>query len=92
MIRVSSCPAYWRTICHNKRCIHKFPDWPPGARTTSGKLSDTRFSCIAIFWASLSEFHHQILYVASQRVFIFCCLFRYELSPETFGYIRVFHG
>jgi hypothetical protein len=29
-------------------CIQKFPDWPPGARTTKVQFSAIRCSCIAI--------------------------------------------
>jgi hypothetical protein len=36
-------------------CIHKFTDWPPGARTAMVQLSATRCSCIAIVSQS-SEF------------------------------------
>jgi hypothetical protein len=51
-------------------CIQKFPDWPPGARTSNGKLSATRCSCIAILWVSLVSFAAIILYFGSQRLFI----------------------
>jgi hypothetical protein len=54
------------------------------------QLSATRCSCIAILWLSLVRFSAISLYVASQRVFFFCkCIFRYRLSPETFGYTLV---
>jgi hypothetical protein len=52
-------------------CIHKFSDWPPGARTSMAQLSATRCSCIAILWVSLVSFATITLYAASQRVFIF---------------------
>jgi hypothetical protein len=53
------------------------------------QLSATRCSCIAILWVSLVSFAAMTLCVASQRVY--CCkhIFRYRLSPETFGYILV---
>jgi hypothetical protein len=40
---------------------------PPGPRTANGKLSATRYSCIAILWVSLVSFAAITLYVASQR-------------------------
>jgi len=43
-----------------RRCIQKFPGWPPGARTANG----------IILWASLVSFAYKTLCVASQRVFI----------------------
>jgi hypothetical protein len=52
------------------------------------QLSATRCSCIAILWVSLLSFAVIILCVASQWVYC-CCLFRYRLSPETFGYTLV---
>jgi hypothetical protein len=36
------------------------------------------------------SFTAKTLFVASQRVFIIICLFRYRLSPETFGYTLVY--
>jgi hypothetical protein len=53
------------------------------------QLSVTKCSCIAVLWVSLVSFAAITLCVDSQRVFI-CCLFRYRLSPETFGYSLVY--
>jgi hypothetical protein len=53
-------------------------------------LSATGCSCIAILWVSQVSFAAIKLYVAS-RVFIVVCVFRYRLSPETFGYTLVHH-
>jgi hypothetical protein len=48
------------------------------------QLSATRCSCIAIFVSQYSEFCcHNPLCCFSTSV---CCLFRYGVSPETFGY------
>jgi hypothetical protein len=58
-----------------RRCIQKFPDWPPGARTEMVHLSAPRFCCIAILWVSLVSFATLTLYVASQRVFIFVSIY-----------------
>jgi hypothetical protein len=52
------------------------------------QLSATRCSCIAILWVSLVSFAAITLCVTSQRS-VYCCLFRYRLSPETFGYTLV---
>jgi hypothetical protein len=55
------------------------------------QLSATGCSCIAILCVSLVSFSAITLCVASQRVFIFCCLFRYRLSPGNFWiYPRMF--
>jgi hypothetical protein len=54
------------------------------------QLSATRCSCTAISWVSLVSFAAITLCVASQRVFIVVKrIFRYRLSPETFGYSLV---
>jgi hypothetical protein len=53
---------------HLRRCIQKFPDCLPGARTDNGKLSATRCSCIDILWVSRVSFAVVTLCVASQRV------------------------
>jgi hypothetical protein len=55
------------------------------------QLSATRCSCIAILWVSLVSFVAITLCVTSQRVFIVVTrIFRYRLSPETFGYTLVY--
>jgi len=70
-------------------CNQKFPDWPSGARTANDKLSAPRCSCIAILWVILvSFFRHNPLCCFSTSVC--CCLCRYRLSPETFGYVFVY--
>jgi hypothetical protein len=54
------------------------------------ELSATMCSCIVILWVSLVSFvAHNPLYCFSTSVF--CCkrIFRYRLSPETFGYTFV---
>jgi hypothetical protein len=53
------------------------------------QLSATRCSCIAILLVSIVSFAAITLRVASQRVFIVVCSFRYRLSPETSGYTHV---
>jgi len=57
-------------VTHVQGCIQKFPDWTPEARTATGKLSATRWSCIAIFLVSLVSCATITLCVASQLVFI----------------------
>jgi hypothetical protein len=56
------------------------------------QLSATGCSCIVILWVSLVSFAAITPCVASQRVFVCCCLFRHRLSPETFGYTLVQTG
>jgi hypothetical protein len=52
------------------------------------QLCATRCSCIAILWVSPVGFAcHNSLCCFSTSVY--CCLFRYRLSPGTFGYILV---
>jgi hypothetical protein len=56
------------------------------------QLSATRCSCIAILWVSLVSLATITLCVTSQRVIPKVkCIFRYWLSPETFGYTLVCH-
>jgi hypothetical protein len=63
-------------------CIHKFPDWPPGARTALG---------VAILWACLVSFAAITLCVASQRVFNVVVYFvmtqsgNFRIHPRTFS-------
>jgi len=52
--------------------------------------SATRCGCVAILLVIQVSFAAITLCVASQRVC--CCLFRYRLSPETFGYTVVLTG
>jgi hypothetical protein len=53
------------------------------------QLSATRCSCFAVLWACL--FRHNTLCCFSTSVYCCCCyLYRYQLSPETFGYTLVY--
>jgi hypothetical protein len=64
-------------------CIQKFPDWPPGARTGTALCHYVQL--YRYFVSQSSEFcRHNPLRCFSTSVC--CCLFRYRLSPETFGY------
>jgi hypothetical protein len=59
------------------------------------QLSATRCSCIAIIVSQSSEScRHNTLCCFSTSVYCYCCLFRYRLSPETFGYtlVRTLNG
>jgi hypothetical protein len=49
--------------------------------------SATRCSCIVILLSQSSEFcrHNPLCCFPS----VYCCLFRYRISPETFGYTLV---
>jgi hypothetical protein len=71
-------------------CIQKFPDRPPGARTANGMTLCHYVQLYRYFVSQFSEFcHHNPL-----RCFltsVCCCkrIFRYRLSPETFGYTLI---
>jgi hypothetical protein len=70
-------------------CIQKFPDWPHGARTANGTAVCHNVKLYCYFVSQSSEFYrYNLLYCFSTSV---CCrcLFRYRLSPETFGYTLV---
>jgi hypothetical protein len=68
----------------------KFPDWPPGARSANGTALCPQMQLCRYFVSQPSEFcRHNPLLCFSTRVYCYCCLFRYGLSPETFGYILV---
>jgi hypothetical protein len=56
-----------------RRCIQKFPDWPPGARTANG----TALCQLYRYFVSQSSefFRHNPLCCFSTSVY--CCLFRY---------------
>jgi hypothetical protein len=68
-------------------CIQKFPDWPPGARTTNSTSLCHYVQLRRYFVSQCSEFcRHNTLCCISTSVY--CCkrIFRYRISPETFGY------
>jgi len=69
-------------------CIQKFPDWPPGARTTNITAFWYQVQLCRYFVSQSFEFcRHNPLCCFSTCVC--CCWFRYGLSPETFGYALV---
>jgi hypothetical protein len=85
--RIHSSPI---TTMHNmfrylfliRGCTQKFPEWRPGARTANG----TALCHYRYFVSKPSEFcRYNALCCFSMNVYC-CCLFRYWLSPETFGY------
>jgi hypothetical protein len=62
-------------------CILKFPDWPPGSENCNWYSSPPLGAVVSPF----CEFcRHNPLCCFSTSVY--CYLFRYRLSPETFGY------
>jgi hypothetical protein len=68
--------------------IQKFPDWPPGARTANSTALCHYVQLYRYFVSQSSEFcRHNPSCCFSTSVY--CCLFRYRLSPETFGYTFV---
>jgi hypothetical protein len=73
---------------HTGTFVQKFPDWPPGARTANGTALCHKVQLYRYFVNQSSEFcRHNPLCCFSTSVY--CCLFRYRLSPETFGYTLV---
>jgi hypothetical protein len=67
--------------------IQKFPDWPPGARTANCTAVCHYVQLYRYFVSQSSKFYrHNTLCCFSTSVY--CCkhIFRYRLSPETFGY------
>jgi hypothetical protein len=70
-------------------CIHKFLDWPPGARTANGTALCHYMQLYCYFMSLPSEFcHHNPLHCCSMSAY-YCHLFHYWLSLETFGYTLV---
>jgi hypothetical protein len=87
--------AYVDELFNNKirGCVKKFPDRPPGARTTNGTALCHQVQLYRYFVCQSSEFcRHNRLCCFSVSVHFCCCLFRYRPSPETFGYTLVFYS
>jgi hypothetical protein len=81
--------GYIHTCIDLRRCIQKFPDWPPRARTANGTALSLG-AVLSLFVSHSSEFcSHITLCCFSTRVYYYCCLFRHRLNPETFGYTLV---
>jgi hypothetical protein len=73
-----------------RRCIQKFPDWPPGARTANGTALCHYVQLYRYFMSQSSEFW-RFNPLCSFSTSVYCCsLFRYRLRPETFGYSLVY--
>jgi hypothetical protein len=84
--------------CHNpedhdmnisiRECIHKFLDWPPGARIANGTALCHQMQSYRYFVSQSSEFclHNPLCCFLMSVCF---CLFRYRLSLESFGYTLV---
>jgi len=71
-------------------CTQKFPDWPPGARTANGTVFLHWVQFYRYFMSQSREFcHRNPLCCFSASVYCCKCIFRYRLSPETFGYTLV---
>jgi hypothetical protein len=76
-------------MSHIWECIQKFPDCPPGARPSNDTALCHYVQLYHYFVSQSSEFcRHNPLFCFSTSVYC-CCLFRYWLSPETFGYTLV---
>jgi hypothetical protein len=74
------------------RMYQKFPDWPLGARTANGTALCHYVQLYHYYVSQSNEFcRHNPLCYFSTSVYFYYCLFRYLLSPETFGYTLVYH-
>jgi len=65
-----------------RRCIQKFPDWPPGARTANGTVLCHRLQLYHSFVSQSSEFcsHNPLCCFWTS---VYCrCLFRYDSVRE----------
>jgi hypothetical protein len=87
-LRISVATSLYFNI---RGCIQKFPDLPPGARTANGTTLCYYVQLYRHFVSQSSEFcRHNTICFFSTGVYCYCCcccccLFRYRLSPETFG-------
>jgi len=71
-------------------CIQKFPDWPPGARTANGTALCHWVQLHRYFVSRSSEWcRHNPLCCFSTSNTKGRHIFRYRISPETFGYTLV---
>jgi hypothetical protein len=69
--------------------VSRFPNWSPGARTANDTALCHWVQLYRYLVSQSSEFcRHNPLCCFSTSVCC-CCLFRYRLSPETFGYTLV---
>jgi hypothetical protein len=93
-IGIKKCSILWpvtslsrgATMCIDTRVYQKFPDWSPGARTANGTAFCHEVQFYRYFVSQSNEFcRHNPLCCFSTSV-CSCCLFRYRLSSETFGY------
>jgi hypothetical protein len=78
-------------VKRNVWVIQKFSDWLPGAKTTNGRSLCNYVQLYCYFVSQSSEFYrHNPLCCFSTC--IYCCkrIFRYRLSPESFGYTFVY--
>jgi len=81
---------YMDAVCTLRACIYKFPDWPPGATTANGTAFCQWIQLYHCFVSQYNEFcRRKPLCCSRTRVYCCCRLFRYHLSPETFGYTIV---
>jgi hypothetical protein len=67
------------------KCIEKFPDWPPAARTAKDTILRHWVQLYRYFVSQSNEFYHYNP-LCCFSTSVYCCLFRYRLSPETCGY------
>jgi hypothetical protein len=90
--------CYWQDLLlilqtRVSEIMQTFPDWPPGARTANGKALCHYVELYRYFVSQSSEFcsHNPLCCFLTSVYCCYCCLFRYGLRPETFGYTLVSH-
>jgi hypothetical protein len=72
-------------------CIQKFPDWPPGARTANGTALCHWMQFFRCFVSQSSKCcRHNPFCCFSTSFYFYKYVFRYRLSPESFGYTLAF--
>jgi hypothetical protein len=77
---------------HIRGCIQKIPDWTPGARTVNGIALCHYVQLYHDFVSQSSKFfRHNPLKGTGTSNTKDKHIFRYRLSPETFGYTLVLH-
>jgi hypothetical protein len=85
----------WQKVCltavaNIRRCIQKFPDWPPGARIANGTALCHWVQLYRYFVSQSSELCCRNP-LSCFSTSVYCCkrIFRCRLSPETFGYTLI---
>jgi len=77
-------------LLHVWGCVQKFPVWTPGARTANDTALCHLVQLYRYFVSQSSAFCRRNPLCCFLTSVCCCCLFRYRLSPETFGYTLVY--